>query len=183
MQDSLLPKPQADLAAAIKYIQKNKDTFGLQNTEYIINGYSAGGSVVTILGTEQNGWKKYGVSAPKAIFAVYPAISSEFLGEGPMATCLLTTMFGKNFEMDTVHSYDVTKTFTNAYPPCFIIQAQDDPVVSCENAKALKKLCDKHQIPAQLELPEHGAHGWGDGRGTDAEGWIDRAVRFVEDLK
>lgn len=116
LQDSLLPKPQADLAAAIKYIQKNKDTFGLQNTEYIINGYSAGGSVVTI-------------------------------------------------------------------PPCFIIQAQDDPVVSCENAKALKKLCDKHQIPAQLELPEHGAHGWGDGRGTDAEGWIDRAVRFVEDLK
>ena len=31
-----------------------------------------------------------------------------------------------------------------------------------------------------MRMGEKGGHGFGEGRGTDAEGWIERAIEFYE---
>lgn len=180
-EDPLLPKPEEDVAAALRFILSHKEQFGLTNEEYIVNGYSAGASVTVIWGTEANGWAKYGMPAPKAMFPVYPIISSEYNYE-PMKDWFLTMMFGKGYDMTTVKSFDVPETFTAAYPPCYIIHAKDDPMVPVRNSIELKSLLDSKQIPAKLELIEKGGHGWGDGSGTEAEGWPERAAAFAESL-
>lgn len=36
-------------------------------------------------------------------------------------------------------------------------------------------------IPAEFHLYRHASHGFGTGRGTDAWGWMDDAVRFWEE--
>ena len=154
----VFPTVLDDMAAAIRFILENQNEFGLKNTEYILNGYSAGGNLVDAFGTEALGWKKYDLPAPAAIFSVYAPLAFRDGG-------------------------DVREMFTENYPPCFIIHAKDDPTVPYQNAVDLKQLCDKYHIPAQLELPEHGEHGWGDGRDTDAEGWTERAIAFLEVIR
>ena len=181
LQDKLLPKPEQDVAAALKFIIANKDSFGLNNTDYIVNGFSAGASVTVIWGTEQNGWRKYGLPRPKAMFTIYPVISSEYNYE-QAKDWFLTMMFGKGYDMATVKSFDIPETFTAAYPPCYIVHAKDDPMVPVRNSIELKALLDGAGIPARLELIETGGHGWGNGSGTDAAGWPDRAAAFAETL-
>lgn len=169
------------MAAAVSYILANKDEFGLHNTEYIVNGFSAGASVTTIWGTEANGWGRYGVQRPKALFAIYPAISSEYLHE-ESKDFFFTVQFGKGYSMETVRAYDIPATMTDNYPPCYIAHSKDDTTVPCKNSQALKELLDARGIPAALELVETGGHGWGDGSGTPAAGWPDRAAAFVQTL-
>lgn len=178
LQDKLFPKPLEDIAVAVRYIQKNKDIFGLKNVEYIVNGYSAGANATVLWGTLDKGYGKYGLSRPKALFPVYPCISSEYLkAEGK--DWFLSMMFGKNYDMKTVKKYDLPNIFDNSYPICYIVHAKDDPVVPAENSIQLKKLLDRHHIRCELELVDKGSHGFGDGTGTDAAGWTDRAAAFV----
>lgn len=181
LEDSLLPKPQEDIAAALHLILGNREQFGIQNECYIVNGFSAGANVAVTWGTERNGWAKYSLPAPKALWPIYPAISSEYLYEEGK-DWFLSVMFGKGYDMETVKSFDIPETFTDRYPPCYIVHAKDDSTVPCKNSIELKKLLDEHHIPANLELIEHGGHGWGDGSGTEAVGWPDRAAAFAEQL-
>lgn len=180
----VLPAPEEDLAAAVKYILANKSEFGLINEEYVVNGYSAGGSVTTIFGTERNGWAKYGCPRPKALFPIYPAISTapEFMEEPGMRAWFMGIMFGPKFDPEYAKSFDVPECMTDSYPPCFITQAKDDPAVSVKQSYALEKLLKERGIPVRAEIIEEGGHGWGDGSGTDAAGWPDRAIRFLESL-
>lgn len=181
LQNPLLPKPQEDLAAALRMILKNKEQFGIQNESYIVNGFSAGASVVVTWGTEKNGWAKYGLPAPKMLWPIYSVISSEYLYE-ESKEWFLSTMFGTGYDMETVKSFDIPATITSQYPPCYIVHAKDDSTVSCENSIELEKLLKEYHIPAELELIEHGGHGWGDGSGTEASGWPDRAAAFAEQI-
>jgi len=40
----------------------------------------------------------------------------------------------------------------------------------------------KYGVKVQLKLGEKGEHGFGDGRGTDVEGWPEAAIQFLEKL-
>ena len=84
---------------------------------------------------------------------------------------------------DATEPYDVALNLTDAYPPCYITAAKDDPVVPVLHSKLLKRLLDERGIPAMLELVAEGGHGWGDGSGTRAAGWPARAAAFVERLE
>ena len=181
LRDPLFPMPFDDIAAALCFILKNKSQFGITRNDYIVNGFSAGANLSAVWGTEQNGWAKYNLPSPKALWLIYPAVSSEYLYEDGK-DWFLSMMFGKGYDMETVRSYDIPSTFTPAYPPCYLVHAMDDPAVPCRNSVEMKKLLDEHLIPAELELIEHGFHGWGDGSGTDAAVWPDRAAALTENL-
>ena len=178
----VLPKPEEDLAAAVKFILANKSEFGITNEEYVVNGYSAGGSVTTIFGTERNGWAKYGCPRPKALFPIYPLISTspEFMEERAARNWFKGIMFGQGFEEAYAKSFDVPGCMTDNYPPCYIVQAKDDPAVWIHHSIVLERLLGERGIPVSLECIERGGHGWGDGSGTDAAGWPERAIWFLE---
>lgn len=178
-QDKLFPKPLEDIAAAVRFIQNNKRTFGLSRDEYIVNGFSAGGNAAVLWGTEKKGYGQYGLSRPEALFAIYPCISSEYINT-QTKDWFLSMMFGSEYDMEKVKEYDLPNIFTDQYPASYIVQAKDDAEVPVENSVQLKKLLDKHHIKAELEVAEKGGHGFGDGAGTDAEGWTRRAIAFVE---
>lgn len=181
LQEHLMPKPIEDLAAAIRFILCNKEMFGVHSDEYIVNGYSAGANMTTLWGTEGKGYIHYNLPKPKALFPIYPFITSEFL-EDEGKKWILSLMFGKDFDMETVEGYDIPKLMTEKYPPAYIVHAKDDSVVKYENSVKLDSLLCQLGIPVKLELAKNGEHGFGDGRGTDAEGWMDRAIAFVESL-
>ena len=181
---SVLPKPEEDLSAAVKFILSHKEEFGLLSEEYVVNGYSAGGSVTTIYGTEQNGYAKYGCPRPKALFPIYPAISTapELMEDPGPRAWFMGIMFGPGFDEEYAKSFNVPECMTKNYPPCYIVQAKDDPAVSVKQSLTLEALLKEQGIPVQAEIIETGGHGWGDGSGTEATGWPERAIRFLESL-
>ena len=183
----LLPAPLEDLAEAIRFVRNNAEKFHVDPERYIVNGYSAGGNLTALWGTDNKGYKHYKLPKPVALFPIYPTISTPLMcGNSPVIPLKLKVfieiMFGENPDKRTISSYDVDKHMSSDYPPCFIACCRDDHTVPPANSERLKEKLDELGIPAVLEEYEKGGHGYGVGKGTDAEGWIERAVEFVQSL-
>lgn len=179
-----LPAPVEDLAAAVRFILSNQREFNLKNTAYIVNGYSAGGNLVTVYGTERNGWAKYGCPRPMALFPIYPAISTAqaFIPNPRSRQNIQSRMFGPEFEEEYAQSFDVPECMTDNYPPCYLVHAKDDPAVPVHHSLALAGLLRERRIPVCAEIIDRGGHGWGDGSRTAAAGWTGRAAGFLDTL-
>lgn len=178
----VMPKPLDDLAAAYQYIIAHKEQFGLQSEEYIVGGFSAGGNLTALWGTESRGYKHYGVKKPLALFPIYPLVSRERMYL-PGSDMLLETVFGDKADSEEyMDSYDVGKLVTDEYPPCYIVHCADDASVPVGNSTLLKNLLAQRGIKAELEIGLVGDHGFGDGTDTDVEGWPERAIGFMETL-
>ncbi len=178
----VIPKPLDDLAAAYRYIIAHKEQFLLQSEDYAVGGFSAGGNLTCMWGTESRGYKSYGLPKPVAMFPVYPVVARERMYNFEVEM-FLTTMFGENAQSaEYMDSYDVGKLVTKGYPPCYIVHCADDSTVPSGNSTLLKTLLDQQKIPAKLEIGVVGEHGFGDGTGTDVEGWPERAIAFLESL-
>ena len=56
----LLPKPLDDLAAALRFIGRHSEEFSVDPDNYAVGGFSAGGNLITMWGTENAGYKGSG---------------------------------------------------------------------------------------------------------------------------
>lgn len=179
--EALFPKPLDDLAAALKFIIKNKKMFGLYNTEYVVNGFSAGAIMTALFGTEKFGYVKYGLPKPLALFPIYPALgtTSEYMMDENSRQQIREYMFGADYDEKVADAYNVPENVTEEYPSCYVVHAKDDPVVSYKNAVKLYEILQARNIHAKLELVEFGGHGWGNGDGSGAAGWPDRASHYL----
>ncbi|MBD5641702.1 MAG: alpha/beta hydrolase [Desulfovibrio sp.] len=69
---------------------------------------------------------------------------------------------------------------TREDPPTFSVVSSDDPIASA-NVMIQRTLALKDAgIDAEIRVFNNAGHGFGIGTGTDAEGWIDEALRFWE---
>ncbi len=181
----LMPRPLEDLAAAIRFVRANADFFGVDPDRYIVNGYSAGGNLTALWGTDNKGYRKYRLPKPLALFPVYPAIATRLLGDEldkePLKT-YVSLMFGENPSRRTVGSYEVDAHMSENYPPCYIVCCMDDETVPPANSLTLKARLDELGIRAVLETHKTGGHGFGEGIGLEAYGWTERAIAFAESL-
>lgn len=84
--------------------------------------------------------------------------------------------------LDYLEKYKVSNMIDTEYPPCFIVHCKDDSTVPYENSVYLHDRLKEYGIRTQLKLGEKGEHGFGDGRGTDVEGWPEEAIKFLESL-
>ena len=182
----VFPKPMEDLAAAYRFICNHRQEFQLETLEYVVCGFSAGANLTSLWGTERQGYRKYGVVKPKALFPIYPVVSLEIEKKKPIQgngqEDFLAIMLGEGYTEEVLDSYDIPKIFTTEYPPCYIVHCADDSDVPVENSRILKKLLDDAKIPAKIEIGVKGEHGFGDGGGSDVEGWPERAIAFLETL-
>lgn len=179
--DGVMPKPLEDLAAAYHCICRHADEFGIESPEYVVCGFSAGGNLTGLWGTESRGYAHYDMKKPKMLITVYPVVNLYQISE-KLEDDFLNTMLGKGYTQEKLASYNIPDIFTAEYPPCYIVHCKDDSTVPVENSMCLKKLLDDAGIPARLELGRKGEHGFGDGCGSDVQGWPKRAIEFLESL-
>ena len=79
-----------------------------------------------------------------------------------------------------VIAYTAHSSFSENYPPTFFTVSQDDRIVNTSVMdRRVKKLRDAGVEVAYRKYKNAG-HGFGIGVGTDAEGWIEHAVKFWE---
>ena len=183
---ALMPGQLEDISAALSFIYDHAGQFGLHDTRYILNGFSAGAHLICMWGLENVGWAKFCRPAPLALFPIYTIsrFSAEDMDEQSreMISMITGFLFGSDCAPGTIEQYDVLQNMTAAYPPCYLVHAKDDGTVDYRNSTDMAAKLDELGIPHVLELIETGDHGFGDGRGTAAYGWVDRALRFAESL-
>lgn len=181
-EEGILPKPMDDLAVAVRYLLKNAESFGLSPENYVVCGFSAGGHLTSEWGTDNHGYSSYGLPKPAAMFPIYPEVNlKQFYPQYKEG--FLLSMLGKGQSEERISEYSADQHVSEKYPPCYICLCRDDDIVPPENSMLLCRALEKAGVPYHLELDEKGGHGFGDGRGTDAYGWIDRAVEYYEALK
>ena len=171
--------PLNDVAHAVGYITEHAQQFGVQTENYAVIGHSAGGQLTGLFGSEELGWKKYGVHKPGALILAYPLVQyAETKPVYRLSSDLLNC--GKFY-----YQYSVADMITADYPPTYFWYGRNDTT--------LQLLCWPLQMPALHDALERNGvtyrevvynnapHGIGLGRGTDAEGWLNDAVAFWEE--
>lgn len=172
------PAPMDDLARAIKEIFENKNNYNLDLNNYSICGSSAGGHLVASFGTDNMGYLKYNLPKPSALILSYPVITmnKEYTHLGTHDNLL-----GANASEAMEFMTSVEKHIHKEYPPTFIWCSKEDKTVPYRNSLELDKELEKNNIPHKLKIYENVDHGVGPGTGTNAEGWIEEAIKFWEE--
>lgn len=187
----LFPEPLADLAAAVRYVDRHRTELRTDPAGYALTGASAGGHLIAEWGTKQEGYAHYGLPKPGALLMTYPAAIADLFYNGyaealqtgdqktaAEAAKFLARIGGEQFTANDIRRYSLECQIDADYPPVYNIHCRDDRTVPVESSIALEKLLTEHQIPHETHLPEKGGHSFGLGVGTDAEGWMEQAVRF-----
>ena len=165
------PNPQDDLARAVKELIDNQDKYHIDMTNYSIWGFSAGGHLAATHGYE---YKKYHLPKPNCLVLTYPVIS---LGEYTHRNTK-RYLIGLNATQEEIDNVSVHKHIDKDYPKTFIWCGEDDASVPPINSKLLVDELIKNKIERlYITYPKVG-HGVGDGKGTNAYGWLDKAVEF-----
>ena len=171
---ALCPNPVLDLARAVEFI-KTSDEFKTAES-FALMGSSAGGHLCAYFGAKYKEFEKDVSLEPSAITLAYPVITmgdythkvtrQHFLG-----------FFSSKVERDNA---SVEKLVTADYPPTFTWHNKDDASVDYRNSVMLKEKLDSYNVPCELKLYENGGHGIGLAEGYEAEGWIDKAIDFID---
>ena len=178
-ESPLFPKPLEDAAAALRFIFAHKGDFQVSTDNYAVCGFSAGGHLAAEWGTEQYGYKAYGLPRPGALFLMYPAVSLyTFLPTDHIGRMYITTLIGENWTPELMEKASAEKNVTSAYPPVYMLQCKDDPTVPVASSELLAEALEKNGIQYLYRLIEKGGHGIGLADFTEAAGWLDEAVKF-----
>ena len=185
----LLPEPVDDLAQAVKFIVNNAKELGVSAQNYAVAGFSAGGHLACEWGSEEKGYKKYHLPEPASLILGYPAAAVEYMYDscqtskwgknGKIADDLFfQCIAGRDYTREELETGSVLKTMTDRFPPCYIVHAKNDDMVSFESAEKFIECLEGHGILYKKEIADFGGHGFALGKGTPFDGWFERAVDF-----
>lgn len=170
-------KSGEDLRRAISFIIDHKAQFNVAE-DYAAFGFSAGGHLVSELGTANEGYKAYHMPKPQLLGLCYPLVA--FAQKDAQMDAAVKVMFG-----DVANVDEMMARFTPAdhldedYPKTFIWQTKEDEQVPFEaNGLEIYNRLQKLGVPSRLKAVAHGLHGLGLGKGSEAWGWLDEAVAF-----
>ena len=77
-----------------------------------------------------------------------------------------------------VIAYTGQSTYSSAFPPVFILVSADDRIAKVATVARRVERLRSAGVEVEYHRYRHAGHGFGLGAGTDAEGWIDEAIRF-----
>lgn len=177
---ALAPNPIEDLVKGISFIMSNRESLNVVVDDYAVVGFSAGGHLVGTFGTQVNGYKKYQLPKPGALFLAYPVVTMGEYTHKPSREKLLGKSNVNNVELQK--QYSVEEQITDNYPPCFVWQCERDNTVPIQNTRLLVQSLEHNIIPYIYHTYDSEVHGWGLGDGTLAEGWLEEAVEFWNDI-
>lgn len=175
------PFPLEDVARAIQFIKANAAEWDTDADSISLMGSSAGGHLCAFFATQYNRFEKeyegerYSLK-PKSLVLSYPVITMGELTHRVSRRIFLGAFSGKAER----EKASVELNITNDYPPAFMWHNRDDASVDVRNSIMLHEALDKKHIQNEICLYETGGHGIGLAEGKDAEGWIEKAIDFLD---
>lgn len=137
-----------------------------------VMGFSAGGHLAANFASKH--WaNEYHYPRPNHLILGYPVIS----------LILPTHVPSKDFvtgKDPSLHDpLSVEDHIDPNYPPTFIWRCETDPIVPIINSDAFVESLQKADIHHEYHIYPGDGHGWGDGEGTSAANWLQKAIQFI----
>ena len=170
--NAYMPNPIEDVARLVKRIKENYPDLDLNG--YLMLGFSAGGHLAGIWATKQ-GYPRYNLPKPKFLSLTYPVIDLSLKKGVTRANCL-----GENCSEEEVKKYSVHTNVDENYPETYLWQGRNDQCISFENSVIMDKALTENNVKHKYVVYDDTCHGFGVGKGTCAEGWIDKMIKFFE---
>ncbi len=180
--------PLEDVARAIKYINENAEKFNVETEGYSLCGFSAGGNLIGLFGTDKYGYKNYeNISKPAALLMGYPWCNPNDktwnivqyavihgLNKRGCGAFLSGDVSSKSLDTMRVH-----KHVSNDFPATYVMQGDYDILVPKKtHADVLVKTLKENNVKVKYDVYHKVNHGCGLCVGGAAEGWIDNAIAF-----
>ena len=165
------PAPQEDVKRALREILSRTEEWLLEKEGWSLWGSSAGGHLAASLMCEEGDFPR-----PSALILIYPVVT---MGEKTHRETR-RNLLGDDPDPAMTDRLSVERHAGGDFPPTFLWYGTEDTSVDPENSLMLRRALDEAGVPAELIAYEGVGHGAGLGEGTEAEGWIDEAVRFWE---
>jgi len=155
----------ADAQRAVRIIRHRAGEFGVDPERVAAMGFSAGGHLCADLAT-RFATQTYDavdvadtVSARPLIAApIYPVISMSVPIAHAGSRALLV---GEDASPALERAHSPQHNVAKNTPPCFLLHAEDDPVVPVENTLEFHAALRAQRIPTETHLFTHGGHGFG----------------------
>ena len=187
--------PMEDLGNALKLISNNQDKFNVTMDDYAIMGFSAGGNLASIFASHEHGYEEFGVPRPKTVILGYPWTAvNDWLSHtywniwfGLMGIWLSFRgnfyMFGFKHIKLGKGALDVKRYIDSDFPDTYMFSGSLDILVPASRhadtlEEAFKKNGVRYKYQKYFGLP----HGIGLGKNTRAQGWLQEAVDFWEEI-
>ncbi len=156
------PRPLCDVSRAVKHIRDHAENWGARPDQIAVCGFSAGGHLAASLGTLWNdpavmeaAEVKEGENRPDALILCYPVISAV---NEPQAIWFTTQIDAERRE--EMYAKISCELHVGPHtPPTFLFHTYDDEVVPVENSLLFAQALARADIPFELHLFQHGAHG------------------------
>lgn len=150
-------KPLQTLSAAVAWVRRNADDFGVDAERIAVCGFSAGGHLAAHFSAVWDcaAWFAPGTDLqahrPNAALLCYPVITAgEFAHRGS---------FDRLAPRAEHHAYSVETLVGASMPPTFVWHTLDDETVPVENTLLLLAALRRAGVPQEAHLFPHGVHG------------------------
>lgn len=164
-QGHRFPDQYNDVTTAIRIIKSRAKEWKLNPEKVGVMGFSAGGHLASMCATMQlpanpkSAVKFEQVSSrPSFAILIYPVIA---LAGRPAHHYSCDMLLGKNPDNALVDSLSTFRRVNEHTPPSFLVYANDDDGVPPENGILFYQALRQYNIPAALQIYDHGGHGFG----------------------
>ena len=175
-----------DLVRAVQYITAHAGELQVDPENYALMGFSSGGQLCALFGTDRMGYQNYGLPKPGALLLGYPVINYMYgkpvyfyLYDGAEpGDSLAPGDYYYNIEIDAEVDGD--------FPPVYHWFGLNDATlmlmdIFCQGP-ALDKALEANGVPHKMVVFQNARHRSSVGTGTDAAGWLYDAVDFWEEV-
>ena len=173
-----------DLVRAVQFITEHAEMFGVQPEDYALVGFSAGGHLCGMFGTDRMGYKNFGLPKPGALLLAYPILNYVY-GKPILFYVYDGARPGDHLAPgDYYYNIEVPSEVSDSFPATFQWYGRNDGtlrgIFPQWQSHALDEALAQHGVPHALTVYDKAPHGSGNGAGTDAAGWIAQAAAFWE---
>lgn len=163
MEHSVMPEPLEDVSRAVWFLREHAEEYHINPDAIIVGGFSAGGSLTSILGTQWNMpglTERLGIptggNRPNALMMAYAPTVVRFEKKSKEEDCgepRGKVLFQKEEMLQTAEKV------TEDTPPVFIWQTSQDQIIDPQNALAYAAACYQHHVDCELHIFQYGLHG------------------------
>mgnify|MGYP001625483131 FL=1 len=171
-----------DLVRAVQYITAHAGELQVDPEDYALMGFSSGGQLCAIFGTDRMGYKTYGLPKPGALLLAYPILNYVY-GKPILFYLYDEARPGDHLAPgDYYYNIEIPAEATSDFPATFHWYGRNDSSLNGMfpqwQSQALDEALERFGVPHQLVIYDKAPHGSGNGAGTDAAGWIEQAAAF-----
>ncbi|MBI5396566.1 MAG: alpha/beta hydrolase [Verrucomicrobia bacterium] len=159
------PSPMLDVQRAVRTVRTRAAEWSVDPKRIGVWGFSAGGHLASTAGTHFGGGNagssdkiERASCRPDFMILAYPVISME---TGVTHGGSRNNLLGKEPDPKLVELMSNEKQVTKRTPPAFLFHTRDDQAVPVENAVRFHDALQKAEVPAEIQLYDHGKHGVG----------------------